>query len=239
MEIVNIEKEYKERILKVWNKHKDNVSILNEPGFEYRKSPILPQFIKTNSILFVGINPSFTKGSRIFDNVRKIEFYPPNHSCEKDIAYFEKFKNISEYCDNVDWSHIDLFFMRETKQKILENLAFTNIDFLQDQIDITFEIIERAKPRIIVVANSFASEFFGKKKTKHQTFSKIWKGYHLDFDTDFDKEIGTYKINMGSKEIPIIFSGMLSGQRALDLGSFERLKWQIKKIIESAKPVIG
>ena len=49
-------------------------------------------------------------------------------------------------------------------------------------------------------------------------------GFDLDFDEDFNNEIGTYKIKIGEKETPIFFSGMLSGQRALDLGSLERLK---------------
>lgn len=52
-------------------------------------------------------------------------------------------------------------------------------------------------------------------------------------NSTFDPSIGTYRIEIDGFKTPIIFSGMLSGQRALDLGSLERLKWQIKFIIEN------
>ena len=41
----------------------------------------------------------------------------------------------------------------------------------------------------------------------------------------WNSKIDTYLFN---KSIPMFFSGMLSGQRALDIGSYERLIWHIK-----------
>lgn len=78
-------------------------------------------------------------------------------------------------------------------------------------------------------------------KTKHKSFKKIWKGFDLFFEDNdtlekkstFNSEIGTYEIELNNEMVPIIFSGMLSGQRALDIGSLERLKWQSKMILES------
>ena len=232
---VNLEQDYKEKIVNLWAKY-NQIEILNEPGFEYRKSPILPQYILKNALLFIGINPSFTEKAKIHPDNEKIEFYPIIEKSIKDIPYFEKFNNISDYCDNAEWSHLDLFFLRETNQKVIEKLSYDNVDFLQEQLDITFEIINRASPRLIIVSNSLASEFFGKLKQKHLShFDKIWMGNSLDFNKDFDTKFGTYKINIGGKITPILFSGMLSGQRALDIGSFERLKWQIKRILDFEK----
>jgi len=232
---IHLEQDYKERVVNLWSKY-GHIEILNESDFEYRKSPILPQYVLKNALLFIGINPSFDKKSKIKSDNVKIEFYPIIENSQKDIPYFEKFKDISEYCDNAEWTHLDLFFLRETNQKVIENLSYHNAEFLQEQLDITFEIINRASPRLIIVSNSLASEFFGKLKQKHLPhFSKIWMAYNLDFNENFDNEIGTYKINIGGKITPILFSGMLSGQRALDIGSFERLKWQIKRILDIEK----
>lgn len=232
MNRLNLEIEYRQEVLSIWEKYK-HLPILMEA--EYRRSPILPQFVETDSMLFIGMNPSFTEGSIVHDDHKDIEFYPIHDKNLKDISYFEKLKEISHYCSFPNWSHLDLLFIRETNQKMIEQLTITNIDFIVDQLDISFEIIKKSKPRIIIVANSFASEFFGKKKAKHKAFSQIWKSYNLDFDKDFDNIIGTYRINMGDYEVPIVFTGMLSGQRSLDIGSLERLKWQIKMILETHK----
>ena len=232
---IYLEPDYKERVINLWSKY-SHLEIFNQQGYEYRKSPLLPEYVLKDAILFIGLNPSFTKNAEILPDNEKIEFYPIIENDKKDITYFEKFKDISVYCNNTDWTHLDLFFLRETNQKLIEELSYDNVDFLQDQLDITFEIIDRATPRLIVVSNALASEFFGKLKQKHLPhFSKIWMGYSLDFNKDFDHEIGTYRIDIGGKKTPIIFSEMLSGQRALDIGSFERLKWQIKRILDFDK----
>ena len=229
---MNIKDNYEERVIKLWEKYSD-LDVLNETGCEYRKSPLLPAEIEDDSVLFIGINPAFKKGDIIPEDKRKIDFYPQNHKDEvPDLAYFRKFHDIANYC-NVSWTHIDMLFVRETNQKIMDKLSYSKkgVDFITEQINIVFEIIDKAKPKLIVVSNAFASELFGKKKTKHQSFDKIWKGYSLNFPEDFNKDFGTYTIPIGGKDTPIIFSGMLSGQRALDIGSLERLKWQIKMIL--------
>jgi len=227
---INIEQEYKQKVIAIWKKY-DLIPILNEQECEYRKSPLLPQSIETNSLLFVGCNPSLRIDATIIN--KEIEFYPIKIESEKtDIQYFEKIKDVASKSGMPSWSHLDMLFLRETNQKIVEILTYSNVDFIQEQLGIVFEIIERASPRLIVVANALASEFFGKKKAKHNSFGAIWKGYNLDFGKDFDNEIGTYKINIGGKMTPVIFTGMLSGQRALDLGSDERLIWQIKMILK-------
>lgn len=235
MNTIDLEKEYRVSVLEIWNKFKD-IDVLNAPDCEYRKSPLLPKTIKKDAILFIGINPAFSKTRSEEIKNKEIEFYPCISDDTKEISYFKKFKDIAEYCNNAEWTHLDLFFMRETNQEIIDELSYDERGkcFLQAQLDITFEIIKRASPKIIVVSNSLASEFFGKRKQKHLPhFDKIWMGYDLDFKTDFDNELGTYKIKIGEKDTPIFFSGMLSGQRALDLGSIERLKWQIRKILDS------
>ena len=47
----------------------------------------------------------------------------------------------------------------------------------------------------------------------------------------FEKE-GYDILEINNKKIPILFSSMLTGQRALDTHSLRRLKWHIKTIFE-------
>lgn len=243
-ETVDIKKLYENRVLKIWQDHKDD-DIFKEPDKEYRKHPLLPKEVIKNSLMFIGINPSFTKNGVIPEHEKNIGFYSTLNKDQKDITYFEKMKEIAKYC-KIEWTHLDLFFLRETNQKIIEGLTYSNIKFLNSQLDISFEIIEKSSPKLLIVSNALASEFFGKKKsTKHRSFKeKIWKGYDLYFENNFwnkeatfNVEIGAYEIKLNNKLVPVLFSGMLSGQRALDIGSLERLKWQSRMILEGKKMV--
>lgn len=234
---IDIEYDYREKVLEIWKKYRD-LDVLLDPKNEHRQHPLLPKTVDKDCILFIGVNPSFTKRSIIPENQRKIGFYETSKDSDfKDIPYFEKMKELANYCET-PWTHIDLFFMRETKQSVIRTLGYSAIDFLNAQLEISFEIIERANPKIILVTNALASEFFGKLKTHHKGFTKIWRGYDLFFEGDnttFNSDLGAYEINLNDRKVPLILSGMLSGQRALDIGSFERLKWQTKMILNKIK----
>jgi len=232
MEQFDVKTSYSKAIIELWRRY-DHLKELNGPGCEYRKSPLAPETIKKNVLLFVGINPSFTEGNTIPDHKKAIDFYILDTQSDKQIPYFKKFKEFADHC-GTDWYHLDLLFIRETNQKVIEDLTYVRpdgVDFIGKQLDISFSILKELEPKAIVVANAFASEFFGKMKSKHGVFDKIWQGYSFDFEKDFDTELGTYTILLNGKKVPIFFSGMLSGQRALDLGSLERLMWGVKRII--------
>lgn len=232
METINLSELYKDKVVRIWQDYA-NLPIFNEPEKDYRKSPILPETIQTEALLFIGCNPSFRKKSFISDENKLIEFY--NHDPNNNVIdYFKKIQEVANYCDH-SMAHIDLFFIRETNQKLIEELSVWQKEFLNAQLDVSFDIIHRSKPKVIVVSNALASEFFGKRKAKHGELEAIWRSYKLDFKTDFDNEIGTYRIDIDNNRTPIIFSGMFSGQRALDIGSLERLKWQVKMILDKVK----
>lgn len=167
MNTLDLEEDYKERVLEIWNKFKV-IPVLNENECEYRQSPLLPKTVKKDAILFIGINPAFSTSRKQEIINKEIEFYPLISNEKEEITYFKKFQEIASYCNNSEWTHLDLFFMRETNQEVIERLCHGKfIDFLQEQLEITFEIINKINPKIIVVSNSLASEFFGKKKQKH------------------------------------------------------------------------
>ena len=174
---------------------------------------LFPKTVIKKALLFVGINPSSAKDQLEYDSYN-LEQENNKH------PYFKKFEDIAHNC-NINWTHLDLLYFRETHQNyIQEILSMENgVSFIWEQLMISDKLIKKCEPKIIVVCNTQARTFLGKDKNNDQN---KW----LDYNFDFNDNLGTYLWN----NIPVFFSGMLSGQRALDIGSFERLKWHIKKV---------
>ncbi len=216
------------------------LSIWKNSGLKNQLVPLLYNDLKENCILFIGSNPSFSeKGFRtilketkfefILKDLKKFyafkqlseikinEFLEIQNLAKENHPYFKKINDFANKLNLGEWEHIDLLFIRETKQKAIEKLLKTNndkINFIDKQIKLSLQIIEKLNPKLIVVCNAFASKIIQEK---------------LSNNIKFENNIGTHtlKLNNGNK-IPLFFSGMLSGQRALDNGTTERLEWHIK-----------
>ena len=78
-------------------------------------------------------------------------------------------------------------------------------------------IVDGAPPRAIVVIYALASDL-------------IRKGRALGA-LDYDEELGVAMHKIGEKRVPVCYSGMLSGAQAIDNGSFDRLIWHIKYVL--------
>ena len=78
---------------------------------------------------------------------------------------------------------------------------------LTRQIELFRDLLNELKPKIIVVANAFASKIF-----RNEFPEIIW-----------DNEFGTYRL----EGKPVFFTSMLSGAGVMDSGSLERLKWHL------------
>jgi hypothetical protein len=194
--------------------------------------------LKTNAILFVGLNPSFSESG--FKNLlegkpyrdldpNKFYAYPMSGEFDQKISdemvneakekhrYFGKFRKIDDYI-GIGWEHVDLFFIRETSQDNMKKRIFEKGENLNEfglkQLGLSKRLIAMCKPRIIVVANALASDIFKKY-----------------FSPDFCEETGCHFLDINGKSTPVFLSSMLTGQRALDNHSFERLKWHIKKVL--------
>lgn len=200
--------------------------------------PLVYPQLKTDGILFVGLNPSFTTGwlnqlqtvaprgvdvKTYFAWGRRKEFdYSMAQTLERYSRdnYKRFFGKLGRLAKDIDmqWEHIDLFFYRETEQHSLKSVmdikvndrACTMNDFGQKQLALSKTLIEMAKARIIVVANVLASHIFvGEFKPK------------------FNNTTGYYLTQINSSTVPTFLSSMLTGGRALDVYSFERLRWHI------------
>jgi hypothetical protein len=214
------------------NLFKENIKAIWE-NEEFRENEVLKEVIKrgvvlqnemsTKSILFVGINPSFNRGQGVsnnnFNDVND-GFYNNNDGHIDKNPYFRKFIDISEKL-KLDWAHTDLLFFRETNQKYVNLLLkkATGKKFIQAQLQISKQIIIQSKPKVIIVSNSLARDIMGTAKD-----------HYMGFEIVFDSEMGTHKIinQVELENIPIFFTSMLTGQRALDKGSYARLIWHIK-----------
>ncbi len=218
--MLEIENLISEKLTNLWAEFSEN---------EFAKIPPLSvSEIPKSSILFIGLNPSLSESERIrlMESDVKIEFYKHNSEKENNHKYFHKFIDIAEQT-NQTWGHFDLLYIRETKQDNIAKLIGDKrgIDFIYKQIVISKlvleKVIEEAKPKLFIVNNTLSRKFLGKDKVNN---NNVW----MDLDFVWDNNIGTYRY----KNIPFYFTSMLTGQRALDLGSYERLIWQIKLVTE-------
>jgi hypothetical protein len=197
--------------------------------------------LEKGAILFIGLNPSFSerawKGQDAIEN--PLEFYAhdgTDYCLKRDLAfektarenysYFEQFRRIAE-CSKYKWEHIDLFFVRCTSQKELKaKLSKSSTRFVEMQLEQSKKLIIASDPLVIIVANAEASNRYRKlfeEELKASRFDD--RGYHYTC--------------INQKCIPTFFTSMLTGQRALDNGSRERLSWQISQALKNEQEPSG
>ncbi len=247
--------EINRRILELWEKEskseKPNEYIARVPQFF---TPALNSTYK-ESILYVGLNPSFSERNfsamaKKIKDINKVlqsllgkpkkvgDFYSwlkdkitDDYIKQLDkidrlfiehYPYFAKVKKIAEDRE-LNLLTTDLFCMRKTSQKDIRQTLFKDkknldlTDFAEQQVKIFLDIVKISRPRIILVGNALASNII------LEYFKQ-----NLEFDDGF----GTYIWRVDGYKIPTFFSGMLSGQRALDNHSMKRLEWQIKRLLQ-------
>lgn len=196
----------------------------------------LPQDINGNlikdTIMFIGINPSFDTKNKNHPFFQYSNYKPGKRvDCASinfdydtdDIPYFNAFRLImrdlrDKYEIENAWGHIDLTFFRETNQKIVEKY-FYNQDqsinsFIWRQVELALGILKHINPALIVVTNAFAC--------------KVLSTFNLgNLEKTFDKETCTYTLF----DSTLLKASMLSGSRAMDVGSRERLIWHISQVL--------
>jgi hypothetical protein len=206
-------------IYKVCEKHKEELQGLFE---RYQSSDDVVKRgllclgeIACNALLFIGINPSYSE-KRAVNNPPSIIFQKLEEI--KAYKYFKKFEEISKEV-KIEWTHLDLFYFQHTNQKFVTHLQRSSDQtraFLNDQLVVTKKILNSVKPRIIVINNAQAGDIYMNNEILNYK-NKL----------EFDEQYGTYILNDKDSKIPVFFTSMLTGQRALDLGSYKRLIWHI------------
>jgi hypothetical protein len=169
----------KKELEKIWETYKNSFEsktelkeILNR-GFAYSKSV-------SGDVLIVGFNPSCRKRE---DEQKFIGF----NFCEvkeKD-PYFKSLWNIVNVKDeNVRYGYIDLFNYRGTVQDKTLKKIFDDkhgCEFLVKQLELNQKQIEEAKPKLILVFNKGAYNFWGiNAEPKNDPSTNVWMEYTFE-----------------------------------------------------------
>ncbi|MEZ5987452.1 MAG: hypothetical protein R3B94_16030 [Hyphomonas sp.] len=207
----------------------------NEPNI------LVPKYfepLNKNTIAFVGFNPSFvedrtkeffrTKGFEL-NSIREHYLWANRDEFQRAVddefsahsrneyAFFAQHRELASYLGYTNWDHIDLFQFRETSQEHGLELLARNGQFRSEQLEMFERVLEIASPKLIVVANAKASEIL---KDRWQVGT-------------VDAASGCHLHTVSNRPVPVFFSGMLTGQRALDVHSRERLFWHVRRAAQS------
>ena len=171
--------------------------------------------VQKDGLLLVGINPSFDEGfvgpcaSVVCDSENEGYQHP----------YFTKPKKLNEEISISRFSHVDMLSVRSRHQYVVQAIVNDpdSQEFVEEQLGLFRKIVNGASPRAIVVINALASNL-------------IRTGRALG-TLDYDDVLGVAMYKIGDKRVPVFYSGMLSGAHAVDNGSFDRLIWHIKYVL--------
>jgi hypothetical protein len=167
-----------------------------------------------DKILFIGLNPAFQERNEAHKNFINYCFKPDisideiinfcqinedSKNPEKTKLYYGKYFNIlHNFAKNLgedDFEHCDLFLMRETNSKVVKEMVDENgvlNDFGLEQLSILKTHITNLNPKVIIIPNAMASEYY--KKIILQ-------------NSNVDKEKGVYFTDINNKKIPTILCG--------------------------------
>ena len=118
--------------------------------------------------------------------------------------------------------HHDLFFVRETSQNKVLALKAKCRDFFTAQWGYSKGIIEKASPKIIIVINGGAGNLI------REELGTNFFGFRPG--TSWNEECGVDIVKIGEREVPIIFTGMLSSTGRINKGTETTLFWNIRHI---------
>ena len=223
--------QYNQEISRLWKtKFHNAIKLTEKTNVEFKQFCFHANQVES-PIWFFGMNPSLPKPTKEFISqttppdknlIEKLEKEQKN--MHKKIQYFNRAKEF--FINEVKIPELrkpifhDLYPVRHTKQK--EFVQFIgheeNKEFHEQLDEATKELIDGIMPDIIVIANAKASElmqkiFFGRNENNKKEFIGETKR--------------TYKLN--GQKTDMIFSSMLSGQRALDTYSRSRLAREISE----------
>ncbi len=191
-------------------------------------------FDKNAEILFVWMNPAwylkdFYLRSKRYKHINKTGIRKDIESEsykweEKPYIYYKSLIDLFPGTNGIyNWNHIDLFQFRGTQQWKVTKAINNHKKFFDAQYKITRKLINILKPKIIVVISAEASKFL-KEKWYWNKYKEIWKKWY------WDPSEGVFE-----ERCPVLFTWMLSWQRALDVWTRDMLKYHIDKILKSIK----
>lgn len=147
------------RLAAMWNKYRNRVDcrILD-------RRPIFAAEGERDSILFVGVNPSFIPedDNRLTESRNgKALLYKSPYRASDAPEYFWKLKKFTDKI-GLAYTHINLLYARENDRNALMD---TNGDFIREQLELTHDTILRIRPVAIVFFSEYARKLiFGQDR---------------------------------------------------------------------------
>lgn len=158
---------------------------------------------------------------------------------EKLLNAFNEIYKIEREKDGPYVIFSDLFCYADGTQdnikKAIEKKEIDREELRKHIRDIVKLYIEYYKPRMIIVTNAYASHLINESINKKFNDEEVIEFENKKIDNDYLSINDYSKKFSGEKKVPIVFSSMVSGQRALDKYSYIRLKNRIKEIYDDIK----
>jgi hypothetical protein len=199
------------------------------------RCPLVYPDLATEGLLLIGCNPALPKRGHYAPPMLSTILAEPDaierlkeqeKQVRRDYPFFQPCERIAGVL-GLNWAHVDLFFQRGTSQTDLRKAVCGSLPrrdrpvelsgFAEKQVALAMELVDACKPRIVLVANAFASIIIRARLNLGS----------LD-------ENGLLWAMIAERRVPVFLSGMLTGQHALDYGSLERLIWHMQKSISNS-----
>lgn len=148
-----------QRLHFIWNKyhHKVDDRILG-------RRPIFSAEGEQDSILFVGINPSYTPdddNTMMSSKNRNALLYKSQYKRPGAPVYFKELEKVANRV-GYPYTHINLLYTRENNRETLLN---ANSDFIREQLELTYDTILKLSPLAIVFFSKYCHQLiFGKDR---------------------------------------------------------------------------
>ena len=220
-----LQKRYEE----FWRQHYKTFIDFTDIGIE------LGDFLndEKGGLVFVGVNPSgankqyyndyFAKEENKYKRIKEnpqnaVIWYSPDEQHRKKDGFLKAAEKFVQECGYEHYSKLDVFCVVKKNQKDVQLHFELYKKVYREMFSIFADTIVDIRPKVIVVANAFVRDLF------------LEEGFDNIIKCERNEDFGGYlaSINNGQFETQVYFSSMLSGQRALDVGSRENLIWLIR-----------
>ncbi|MBF9220960.1 hypothetical protein [Hymenobacter ruricola] len=246
---INFESAIRPALAELWSRYSIQPWTHDEQG---PLAPLFPAYALREQILVLGLNPSYNQKHR------SLTSYKPDYFSK---GYFNRMENFMRqasdkydallhqvpeeaygqlfFSGKLEWSHLDLLYMRTTKQQQLQKDLWATPEaagFCWEQLQITKKLIARLRPTMIMVANKFGQTLTGFNRDK-KTGGNEWMG--LQFSDEAD-EYGMYRITdsttagkpdpdgaFGLAGTPVLFTGSFAGTNPRSISKDDALTTQI------------
>ena len=133
------------------------------------------------------------------------------------------------------YSVLDLFGIVQSTQKVIQDDFLKNPGKYSGMFDIFLEYVKKVNPKVIIVANALVRKVLQRNtdiNLDNQYYDIFYKRRgNVKFKLERNPNYGGYTFTIDptgkSVSFQLFFSSMLSGQRALDKGSWENLVWLV------------